>query len=78
MSQSSVERVIGALMTDEALRHRFAQDPRSEIQRLAESGFELTHCERHVLASLDPQNLERCAELIDARLQKSDLKGGLR
>ena len=76
MSQSSVERIIGALVTDEAFRRRFAEDRVEAIRQLVESGVELTFCERRALACLNPAELARFAELIDARLQKSDLKGG--
>jgi hypothetical protein len=46
------------------------------LQRLAESGLELTACERRALASLDVEALLRFADGIDGRLQKSDLKNG--
>jgi hypothetical protein len=75
MSQLNVERVIGVLATDEAFRRRFIHDPRATLQHFIESGIELTACERHALAALDPLQLARFAEAIDARLQKSDLTG---
>ncbi len=78
MSHSSVERIIGVLVTDEAFRTRFAEDPRAALQQVADSGLELTPCERHALVGLDPGELARFAAAIDARLQKSDLKGGVR
>ena len=53
MSQAYVERVIGLLATDEALRRRFAEDPRATLQQLVEGGVQLNGCERHALASLD-------------------------
>lgn len=74
MSQSNVERVIGVLATDEALRRRFASDPRATIDQLIDGGIELTHCEKRALLTLDPTQLDRFAEAIDGRLQKSDLK----
>jgi hypothetical protein len=76
MSQSNVERVVGLLVTDEAMRRRFADDPYDTLQRLSESGFGLTYCERQALASIDPNHLERFAEKIDPRLLKADLKEG--
>jgi hypothetical protein len=75
MSQASVERVIGVLVTDEALRRRFVADPRAMLEDLAARGFELTGCERRALASIDAAQLTRFAEAIDDRLQKSDLRG---
>jgi hypothetical protein len=76
MSQVNVERVIGVLITDEAFRRRFAEDPKRALQNLAESGIELTEWERRALATLDPVQLDRFADAIDARLQKCDLKRG--
>ena len=76
MSQVHVERVIGLLATDEGLRRRFTSDPCTALLELVEKGTELTHRELHSLASLDPRALSRFAEAIDARLQKSELKGG--
>ena len=76
MSHANVERIIGVLVTDEAVRRQFAHDPRAVLQRLAEGGFELTPCERRALETLDPAQLVRFAEGLDSRLQKSDLKHG--
>lgn len=76
MSQSHVERVIGLLATDEALRRRFEADPRATLEQLRERGVDLTWCEQQALASLEPGHLTRFAASIDARLQKADLRGG--
>lgn len=76
MSQSNVERVVGLLVTDEAVRRRFAADPHTTLQDLSEGGCELTFCERQALASIDPRDLARCADAIDPRLLKADLKEG--
>ena len=73
MSQPNVERVIGILATDESLRRQFIEDPRVVVRTMVERGMELTHCEQWALASLDPRDLSRFADAIDARLQKSDL-----
>ena len=75
MSQVHVERVIGLLVTDEAFRRRFTEDPRAALEQLAETGVRLTECERQALTSLDPHKIERLADAIDPRLQKSDLNG---
>jgi len=76
MSQSNVERVVGLLVTDEAMRRRFAADPHATIQCLLEGGLGLNFCERQALVSIDPHQLARCAEAIDPRLLKADLKEG--
>ena len=78
MSQANVERIIGVLVTDEAVRRQFEKDPRAVLRRLAEGGFELTPCEQRALETLDPVQVVRFAEGIDGRLQKSDLRNGTR
>jgi hypothetical protein len=76
MSQVNVEKIIGLLATDEAIRRRFSEDPQAVLAELAERGVELNPCERWSLARLDPKDLARFAEAIEPRLQKADLKGG--
>jgi hypothetical protein len=76
MSQPSVERVIGRLVTDEALRRRFTQNPRGAVDELVESGIELNPCEQRAIAALDPQVLQWFADRLDPRIQKSDLRCG--
>lgn len=73
MSQASVERVIGRLVTDEAFRRRFAADREELLRELVVQGFELTWCELEVLGQLDLRALARFAERIDPRIHKSDL-----
>jgi hypothetical protein len=76
MSQRSVEQVIGRLVTDEALRRRFAADRRAAIEELVAGGVELNPCELSALACLDPERVARFAEAIDPRIQKIDPHGG--
>ena len=38
MSQRNVERVIGLLVTDEGLRHRFLADPKGTLDSLIADG----------------------------------------
>ena len=76
MTQSSVERVIGRLVTDEGFRHRFAEDPVAAIQGVVRCGFELTPLEVQALASIDMALLARIADAIDPRIQKAELCGG--
>lgn len=76
MSQRNVERVIGLLATDEALRRRFTTNPRGLLAEMTERGMELTECERWSLLSLDPNELARFARAVGPRLQKTDLRGG--
>jgi hypothetical protein len=77
MSQRSVERVVGKLVTDEAFRHRFAQDREAALREAtASEGLELNTCERHAIAALDVEVLERLAQAIDPRLQKAEIGEG--
>ena len=76
MSQHYVERIIGLLATDEALRRKFTEDPRATLKKLTESGMELNWCEQRSLACLDAKELERFAQVIDARLQKIETERG--
>jgi hypothetical protein len=78
MSQTNVERVIGLLATDEALRRRFAQEPSAVLHELVERGVELTGCEIRGLLCIDSRRLSRFADTLDPRLQKSDLRGEVR
>jgi hypothetical protein len=77
MSQLYVERIIGVLATDEALRRRFIANPKETLLELAGRGMELTSCELGSLVALDKQELARFAQAIDARLQKTDLQRGV-
>jgi hypothetical protein len=74
MSQRNVERVIGLLVTDEGLRHRFLADPKGTLDSLIADGWELNPCEIEALRVLSPRRLAHFAEAVDPRLQKSDLK----
>ena len=77
MSQVYVERVIGLLATDEALRQRFTLNPKGTVLEMMEKGMELTTCELWSLVRLDPEELARFAQSIDARLQRTDLQRGV-
>ena len=76
MSQHYVERIIGLLATDEALRRKFTENPSATLKKLIENGMELNWCEQRSLACLDTQELERFAQVIDARLQKIETERG--
>ena len=78
MSQTNVERVIGILATDEAIRRRFTQDPRATLREMMEKGMEFNPCELWALARLDPAEIARFSRAIDDRVEKrSDLKEGV-
>jgi len=76
MSQLYVERIIGLLATDEALRRQFTEDPSETLKKLIERGMDLNPCELRSLTTLSPTELARFAQVIDARLQKTDLQRG--
>jgi len=76
MSQLYVERIIGLLATDEALRRQFTKNPAETLEKLIERGMELNWCERRSLTALSPTELARFAQFIDSRLQKTDLERG--
>ena len=77
MSQRNVERVIGRLVTDEAFRRQFGEDPEATLEALATGGIELTSCELQALVRIDLRQVARFAEALDPRLQKADCHGGV-
>lgn len=70
MSQKSVEILLGKLVTDEELRHRFQADPAGALRQ---TGLELTGVELEALRSMDPWALDNLARSLDPRLQKAAL-----
>jgi hypothetical protein len=74
MSQRSVEQVIGKLVTDEAFRRRFFEDPGRTLRDLTTYGADLNDCERRALECIDAKAAARFADAIDARIQKPDLR----
>jgi len=76
MSQRNVEQVIGRLVTDEAFRRRFEENPVAALQELSMSGVALNVIELHALAAIDPYSVARFAEAIDLRIQKAGINGG--
>ena len=76
MSQRTVERVIGRLVTDEELRFEFTRAPRETLANLAELGWELTAVEIDALLRTDLRLWSDAAARVDPRLQCSSLKSG--
>ena len=70
MAQRNVEIVIGRLMTDEAFRTAFFDDPALVLTRFIESGYDLTAVEVTALRATDARVWAQAAERIDPRLQK--------
>jgi hypothetical protein len=84
VAQRNVEIVIGRLMTDEAFRMAFFDEPAMALTRFIDSGYDLTALEVAALKATDAGVWAQAAKKIDPRLQKVsftvrvDDKGGLR
>jgi hypothetical protein len=76
MSQRTVERVIGRLVTDEELRLEFTCAPKQTLAALAEQGWELTGVEVAALLHTDIRLWSDAAARMDPRLQCCSLKSG--
>ena len=74
MSHRTVERVIGRLLTDEELRHKFIRSPRRTIAELDEQGWELSRLEIDALLAIEIGLWSEVAARIDSRLQRCSLK----
>ena len=73
VAQRSIEILIGRLLTDEAFRGAFLNNPWGTLQTFCEAGHELTPLEISAFLAT-PQDLwSELAEEIDPRLQKADL-----
>jgi hypothetical protein len=74
MSQRTIERAIGRLLTDEELRHEFTRSPARTLARLNEQGWELSRLEVDALLAIDMSLWSEVAARIDPRLQRCSLK----
>jgi hypothetical protein len=74
MSQRTIERVIGRLLTDEELRHEFTRSPRRTLVELHEQGWELSRLEVDALLATEIRLWSEVAARIDPRLQRCSLK----
>jgi hypothetical protein len=73
MSQKTVQLIIGRVITDEDLRHRFIRNPGETIASLEELGFELTPSEVDALVQTDSKLWSAAARRIHPRLQRCRL-----
>lgn len=76
VAQRVIEMLIGRLITDEQFRTEFLGNPRQTLERLSDSGFELSQTEITALLGTDSALWERAADALDPRLQKASLKNG--
>jgi hypothetical protein len=74
MSQRTVERVVGRLITDEEFRVQFTRRPQQTLAVLVEQGWELTPIEVDALVQTDTKLWSDSARRINPRLQRSSLK----
>jgi hypothetical protein len=74
MSQRTIERVIGRLLTDEELRHEFTQSPRRTLAELIQQGWDLSHLEVDAMLATEIGLWSEAAARIDSRLQRCSLK----
>ena len=76
MSQRTIEKLIGRLVTDEDLRLEFTRAPKETLANLAELGWELTAVEIDALLRTDLRLWSDAAARVDPRLQCCSLKSG--
>jgi hypothetical protein len=74
MSQRTIERIIGRLLTDEELRHEFTRSPRRTLVKLNEQGWEMSRFEVDALLAIEIDLWSETAARIDSRLQRCSLK----
>jgi hypothetical protein len=74
MSQRTIERAIGRLLTDEELRREFIRSPTRTLAKLNEQGWELTRLEVDALLATEVSLWPEVAARIDRRLQRCSLK----
>jgi hypothetical protein len=74
MSQRTIERIIGRLLTDEELRHDFARCPRRTLVELIEQGWDLSRLEVDAMVATEIGLWSETAARIDSRLQRCSLK----
>jgi hypothetical protein len=74
MSQRTIERVIGRLLTDEELRGEFTRSPRRTLVELNDQGLELSHLEVDALLATELSLWSEAAARIDPRLQRCSLR----
>ena len=70
MSQLMVERLIGRLVTDKALRHEFTWDPKGGLERLTARGWDLDRFEIDALQATEISVWHELAARMDLRLQR--------
>ena len=67
MTQDSVERALGKLLTDEAFRERFFAAP---VEACREAGLSLSAVELEALQGLSREQIAQFGEHVDARISR--------
>ena len=70
MTQETVERILGRILTDARFRRRFFAQRGAQLRE-----FELVDHERESLANLDPDEVELLLELLAERLDPRIVRG---
>jgi hypothetical protein len=70
MTQETVERILGRLLTDARFRRHFFAHRTDQLER-----FDLVEHERESLSKLDPDEVELLVELLAARLDPRIVRG---
>jgi hypothetical protein len=73
MAHTTVQLIIGQILTDEELRAQFLDGPAETLSSLRNVGFDLTSAEIDALARTDRRLWKWGVEWIDPRLQRCDL-----
>jgi hypothetical protein len=70
MSQRSVEKLLGRILTDDDFRRSFFPVRRASFELAAASGLDLTPIERSALCSLRMRRFEYLAQTLDPRISR--------
>ena len=74
LAQRSIEVFIGRLITDEAFRGSFNNDPMAAVRTFIDTGHELTTVEITALVGTGADFWDRVADQVDPRLQKASFQ----
>jgi hypothetical protein len=74
VSQRAIETIVGRLVTDEAFRKAFEQNPRHTLEELLAQGVGLTETEISALIGTRLTLWAEVGDQIDPHLQKADLR----
>lgn len=76
VTQRNVEILLGRLVTNPALRRRFAEEPEAVLREFQDEGYELSAIELDALAATRADAIRSFAESIDRRIRRVDPQSG--